>query len=97
EWRESGGPQPAAVRREGFGTVLLRMGLRQFDGAVDIEFAPGGLHCRLSLRLPSPQRHDTADPTPGEPIYADLGPAPSAGSPARSSTLLLHPPRILQK
>ncbi|HTV38412.1 MAG TPA: HWE histidine kinase domain-containing protein [Xanthobacteraceae bacterium] len=97
EWRESGGPQPAAVRREGFGTVLLRMGLRQFDGVVDIEFAPGGLHCRLSLCLPSPQRDDTADPTPGEPIYADLGSAPSSGSPARSSTLLLHPPRILQK
>ena len=54
DWVESGGPQPAAARRQGFGTTLLRKGLRQFDGSVDIEFARGGLRCRFALALPWP-------------------------------------------
>jgi hypothetical protein len=52
DWVESGGPQPIAPQREGFGSTLLRKGLRQFDGAVEIRFAPSGLRCKLSLSLP---------------------------------------------
>lgn len=52
EWVESGGPPPAPVSRQGFGTTLLARGLQQFDGKVDMRFAPAGLHCRLVLSLP---------------------------------------------
>lgn len=96
EWRESGGPPPAAVRREGFGTALLRKGLRQFDGAVAMEFAPPGLHCRLSLSLPRPPRREAATATqtdntaPRRPFHAGVTSAKSAASTAR--TLALHPP-----
>jgi two-component sensor histidine kinase len=85
EWLETGGPQPAASRREGFGTTLLRKGLRQFDGAVQMDFAPGGLRCRLALSLPSPQAIDLAADRPS-----------SAGEGATRSlraSLVLHPPR----
>jgi two-component sensor histidine kinase len=70
EWVESGGPQPAVSRRQGFGTTLLRKGLRQFDGRVDMEFAPGGLHCRFSLALPWPRYIGSADPAPERPQAA---------------------------
>ncbi len=53
-WVESGGPQSSGSQRQGFGTTLLRKGLRQFDGLVAMEFARGGLHCRFSLSLPCP-------------------------------------------
>jgi two-component sensor histidine kinase len=61
QWIESGGPQPIAPTREGFGSTLLRKGLRQFDGAVDMRFATSGLHCRLALSLPSPRRREPLD------------------------------------
>ena len=47
DWVESGGPQPAASRRQGFGTTLLRKGIRQFGGSVDMQFARGGLRCPI--------------------------------------------------
>lgn len=53
DWIEHDGPQPSAAPRPGFGTTLLRKGPQQFDGAVQMQFAPSGLHCRLSLRVPS--------------------------------------------
>jgi two-component sensor histidine kinase len=49
EWVESGGPEPNAPTREGFGTKLLRSGAAQFQGAVDCRFERTGLRCRLSL------------------------------------------------
>jgi two-component sensor histidine kinase len=52
EWMESGGPPPAASRREGFGTTLLRKGLRQFDGVVEMRFLPSGLVCHFALAVP---------------------------------------------
>jgi two-component sensor histidine kinase len=52
DWLESGGPPPAASRREGFGTTLLHKGLRQFGGAVEMRFLPGGLNCHFSLAVP---------------------------------------------
>jgi len=60
-WIESGGPQPDAARGEGFGTTLLRRGLQQFDGLVETRFEPDGVRCKLSLSLPSPRHHDSAE------------------------------------
>lgn len=65
DWVESGGPQPAAARRQGFGTTLLRKGLRQFDGSVEIEFARRGLRCRFALALPEPRQSASAIAPPG--------------------------------
>lgn len=62
EWTESGGPPPAAGRREGFGTTLLHKGLRQFDGVVEMRFLPGGLNCRFSLAMPRARPATAADP-----------------------------------
>jgi two-component sensor histidine kinase len=56
EWVESGGPKPTAPTREGFGTKLLRSGVRQFHGIVDREFKPSGLQCRISLTMPGERR-----------------------------------------
>jgi len=57
EWVESGGPEPRAPTREGFGTALLRSGARQFHGAVDWRFERNGLRFELSLLLPkNPER-----------------------------------------
>jgi two-component sensor histidine kinase len=94
DWVESGGPAPAAARREGFGTTLLRKGLRQFDGAVEMSFAAGGLHCRLSLALPRPQQEATVDIVPDRPPSPAIGSAPSAAPGRRNATLVLHPPRL---
>jgi two-component sensor histidine kinase len=95
DWIESGGPAPAAARREGFGTTLLHKGLRQFDGAVEMTFAPGGLRCKLSLSLPWPQQEETIDITPDRPSYADIGSAPSVATGTQNATLVLHPPRVV--
>lgn len=78
DWIESGGPPPAASRREGFGTRLLRKGLQQFDGSVQMTFAPSGLRCRLSLALPPLQREELIAPgqEPAARPHAPLPPAP---------------------
>jgi two-component sensor histidine kinase len=90
EWIESGGPPPAASRREGFGSRLLRKGLRQFDGSVQMTFAPRGLHCRLSLSLPPPQ-HKESITIGSEPALNPHAPLmPTAGSGA----LVLQRPRV---
>jgi len=61
DWIESGGPQPKTSPREGFGTTLVRKSLRQFDGSVEMRFAPTGLHCKLSLSLPSQRQQNPID------------------------------------
>lgn len=61
EWIETGGPPPQPSPREGFGTTLLRKGLRQFDGSVERQLAPTGLRCTFSLSVPSAQRHELID------------------------------------
>lgn len=94
DWVESGGPQPAASRRDGFGTTLLRKGLRQFDGAVQVTFASSGLRCRLSLSLPWPQNEETIDIEPDRPSYAVGRSKPAVGAPARGTALIVHPPRV---
>ncbi len=52
EWTEHGGPPPKPAARRGFGTKLLHACVRQFDGTVDMDYAPTGLQLRLSLQLP---------------------------------------------
>jgi two-component sensor histidine kinase len=95
DWVESGGPPPAAARREGFGATLLRKGLRQFDGMVETNFAPSGLRCKLSLSLPWPRREETIDLMPDRSPAAGIQPPPSNAPTQRSPTLVLHPPRIV--
>lgn len=52
-WRESGGPQLAAVRpaATGFGTNLLEQGLTWYGGGSHLDFAPDGLVASLTLPL----------------------------------------------
>ncbi|QNM81920.1 PAS domain-containing protein [Sphingomonas sabuli] len=53
DWTESGGPPVAPPARKGFGTRLIERGLSaELRSDVAIEFLPGGLHCRISARLP---------------------------------------------
>ena len=106
EWIETGGPRPAAPRHKGFGTTLLRKGLSQFDGVVEMRFAPTGLHCRLSLSLPPPhpRQEQTLD------LGAEQRPAGISSTGTSSTgmasalpirpkpptpTLVLHPPRAV--
>ncbi len=93
DWIESGGPQPIALHREGFGSTLLRKGLQQFDGAVEIRFVPTGLCCKLSLSLPPPRQGEMPN------LQAERRPsatllAPSAHAAAAEPTLVLRPPRV---
>jgi two-component sensor histidine kinase len=52
EWVERGGPKPSCLMNEGFGTTLLRGGLKQFNGSVDMQFEPTGLRVMLSMTFP---------------------------------------------
>jgi two-component sensor histidine kinase len=61
EWVESGGPKPTAPTREGFGTKLLRSGVRQFHGVLDRRFEPGGLQCRISLTMPGERKRKVVE------------------------------------
>lgn len=51
DWREHGGPPVTRPTRHGFGTRLKDAALRGFGGAVQSEFAPEGMRCRLTLPL----------------------------------------------
>jgi two-component sensor histidine kinase len=92
-WVESGGPRAIAPRREGFGSTLLRKGLQQFDGAVEIRFVPTGLHCQLSLSLPRPREEETVDLEAERPPSHTLS-APLARAAGAEPKLVLHPPRV---
>ena len=49
-WEESGGPPVAAPTRRGFGTRLIERSLAQDLGAeVAVDYAPGGLVCRVDM------------------------------------------------
>jgi two-component sensor histidine kinase len=63
EWIESGGPQPVAPTREGFGSKLLRSGVKQFQGSVDCRFEPTGLRCRFSLTIPGEPKGEVGEVT----------------------------------
>jgi two-component sensor histidine kinase len=52
EWIERGGPKPSTQANEGFGTTLLRAGLKQFNGSRDVRFEPAGLRVKFSMIIP---------------------------------------------
>lgn len=52
EWRETGGPLVVAPKRRGFGSRLLTQGVRsELNGSAELEFAPGGVICRIVAPL----------------------------------------------
>ncbi|OHB31332.1 MAG: hypothetical protein A2790_02105 [Phenylobacterium sp. RIFCSPHIGHO2_01_FULL_69_31] len=52
EWREEGGPPVVPPKRRGFGSRLLTQGVRsELGGSADVEFAPGGVVCRITAPL----------------------------------------------
>ena len=52
DWRETGGPPVSQPSRRGFGSRLVETGLaREFDGRVELTFAPEGLWCHMHLPL----------------------------------------------
>lgn len=51
-WDESGGPRIAGPGEPGFGTQLLNVGLRAFDGKAEIAYLATGLHCMMQCRIP---------------------------------------------
>ncbi|HEY2661558.1 MAG TPA: HWE histidine kinase domain-containing protein [Caulobacteraceae bacterium] len=51
-WAESGGPPVTAPSRRGFGSRFIERGVaREFDGSVELDFAPVGVSCRMRLPL----------------------------------------------
>jgi two-component sensor histidine kinase len=56
-WAERGGPAVSPPTRKGFGTRLIERGLRgELNGSASMNYAPGGLTCVMTARLP--QRTD---------------------------------------
>jgi len=52
DWREAGGPQVSPPTRRGFGSRLVETGLaREFDGQIELHFAPEGVWCHMHLPL----------------------------------------------
>jgi two-component sensor histidine kinase len=48
-WVEHDGPPLSPPQRRGFGTVVMQqMGKRSVDGAVNLDYAPSGVSCRLT-------------------------------------------------
>lgn len=60
EWTECGGPQPSEPTRTGFGTMLLRSAVTQFNGSTKISYDPGGLRVNLALEFPQDLVVDSA-------------------------------------
>jgi two-component sensor histidine kinase len=52
-WDESNGPAVAAPEHTGFGTTLLNSALAAFDGHVQTDYLPVGLHCTINCRIPA--------------------------------------------
>jgi PAS domain S-box-containing protein len=49
-WEESGGPGVIAPEQRGFGTLVIERHLpRSLDSEVHLEFAPGGVSCRINV------------------------------------------------
>jgi two-component sensor histidine kinase len=51
-WDENNGPPVTVPEKTGFGTRLLGSALLAFDGQVQIDYLPAGLHCIISCRIP---------------------------------------------
>jgi two-component sensor histidine kinase len=59
EWRETGGPPVVKPARSGFGSRLLRQGLKlELGASAEIDFAPDGLVCTIQAPLASPDLSD---------------------------------------
>ncbi len=57
EWIESGGPPVTPPAHRGFGMTLIERSLpHDLNGAVTIDFNPGGVHASLRATLPEPRR-----------------------------------------
>lgn len=55
EWLERGGPPVSPPAGRGFGSRLIEQTLaRELAGEVSLEFAPGGLQCRMRFPLKTP-------------------------------------------
>lgn len=53
-WIESGGPAVVAPAHRGFGSVLIQQSIPyELGGTVDLEFAPSGVRCTITLPLVS--------------------------------------------
>ena len=53
EWTERGGPAVRAPERRGFGRSLIERSVAyELGGEARLEFAPGGVRCRIELTLP---------------------------------------------
>lgn len=52
EWRETGGPTVVTPTRKGFGQTVISRSLKYSDnGGTELDFAPTGLVCRISLPI----------------------------------------------
>jgi two-component sensor histidine kinase len=52
-WDETEGPPVGAIGEAGFGTKLLKLALRPFDGKTEIAFLKTGVHCTIQCRIPA--------------------------------------------
>lgn len=60
-WRERGGPPVRPPSRRGFGSRLIKAALEtELRGSADLEFAPDGLSCRLSVPLGADRKAEVA-------------------------------------
>jgi two-component sensor histidine kinase len=49
-WQETGGPRVEAPKKSGYGTGVIRDLIPyEFEGTVDVSFAPEGVRCRLEI------------------------------------------------
>ncbi len=55
QWREENGPPVSPPKARGFGSRLLGSSARQLGAALDIDYSPEGLRCRLRFSVP---RHE---------------------------------------
>jgi two-component sensor histidine kinase len=51
-WDETEGPSVEAIGEAGFGTRLLKLALKPFDGKTEIAFLKTGIHCTMQCRIP---------------------------------------------
>ena len=52
-WDENNGPPVSRPEKTGFGTRLLASALTSFDGHVQTDYLPAGLHCIISCKMPA--------------------------------------------
>jgi two-component sensor histidine kinase len=76
EWQESGGPEVAPQRGRGFGTDLIeRIVAHELKNPVELDFAPGGVRCVVTVPVRRPSEFSMRASKPGspEPVLAPDG------------------------